>query len=132
MAKSELPTRYDHTNVEEKWYEKWESEQAFAPEYGEKRGLTNKKADPFCIVIPPPNVTGQLHVGHALNHTLQDVLTRWARKTGRPTLWLPGTDHAGIATQSRVEKELKEKENVTRHELGREKFLEKVWDWKHH
>ncbi len=94
-------------------------------------GAASVGAQPYCIVIPPPNITGQLHVGHALDHTIQDVLIRAARKRGRITLWLPGTDHAGIATQARVEKNLKE-EGLTRHDLGREKFVERVWEWKEH
>ncbi len=127
----ELSSKYDHTKIEEKWYIEWEKNQAFSPEFAKK--LKKKfKNPPYCIVIPPPNVTGQLHVGHALNMTIQDVLIRLARKLGYNTLWIPGTDHAGIATQSRVERELKEKEKLTRFDLGREKFLEKVWEWKHH
>ncbi len=127
----ELSSRYDHKTVEEKWYKEWEKEKAFSPEYILKFKKNYKKPS-YCIVIPPPNVTGQLHVGHALNMTIQDVLIRLARKLGYNTLWIPGTDHAGIATQSRVEKELKEKENLTRFDLGREKFLERVWHWKNH
>lgn len=129
--KKELSSRYNHLDVEEKWYQEWEKKQAFAPEYIKKL-QRNYSKPPYCIVIPPPNVTGQLHVGHALNMTIQDVLIRLARKLGYNTLWIPGTDHAGIATQSRVEKELKEKENLTRFDLGREKFLERVWQWKEH
>ncbi len=87
--------------------------------------------EPFTIVIPPPNVTGNLHIGHALDTTLQDILIRWKRMKGYDALWLPGTDHAGIATQARVEAHLRE-EGVSRHDLGREKFLEKVWEWKEH
>ncbi|MCK9927263.1 class I tRNA ligase family protein, partial [Frankia sp. Mgl5] len=85
---------------------------------------------PFTIVIPPPNVTGKLHLGHALDTTLQDIITRAKRMQGYSTLFLPGMDHAGIATQARVEATLRE-EGISRHELGREKFLEKVWEWKH-
>jgi valyl-tRNA synthetase len=129
--KKELSSRYNHLDVEEKWYQEWEKKQVFAPEYIKKLQRNYSKS-PYCIVIPPPNVTGQLHVGHALNMTIQDVLIRLARKLGYNTLWIPGTDHAGIATQSRVEKELKEKENLTRFDLGREKFLERVWQWKEH
>lgn len=129
--KKELSSRYNHLDVEEKWYKEWESKKAFAPEYIKELNKSYKK-QPYSIVIPPPNVTGQLHVGHALNMTIQDVLIRLARKLGYNTLWIPGTDHAGIATQSRVERELKEKENLTRFDLGREKFLERVWQWKEH
>lgn len=128
---AELPSRYSHTETEARWQELWERFGAFSPEFAEKAGLP-QTGDPYCIVIPPPNVTGQLHVGHALNNTIQDVLIRTARKMGRPTLWVPGVDHAGIATQARVEKDLKEKEGVSKHELGREEFLKRVWEWKHH
>lgn len=127
MAK-ELESRYNHENVESRWYQIWESEGLFNPD----NNPHTKDGEPFAIVIPPPNVTGQLHVGHALNSTVQDVLVRSARKRGRRTLWVPGTDHAGIATQARVEKDLIEKENKTRHDVGREKFLERVWQWKEH
>ena len=84
----------------------------------------------FCIVIPPPNVTGALHLGHAINNTLQDILTRWHRMNGFNTLWVPGIDHAGIATQAVVEKQLKEQENKTRHDVGREGLVERIWKWK--
>jgi valyl-tRNA synthetase len=84
---------------------------------------------PYSVILPPPNVTGQLHLGHALNHSIQDLLVRWKRMQGFNVLWMPGTDHAGIATQSVVERELK-KEGKTRHDLGREKFVERVWEWK--
>ena len=123
VAEMELQPRYEHKGVEEKWYRTWEESGAFRPEG------SNSEGPPFSIVIPPPNITGKLHVGHALNHTIQDVLIRTARKRGRRTLWIPGTDHAGIATQSRVERNLLEG-GETRHNLGREKFVEKVWEWK--
>ncbi|MCR9143633.1 MAG: valine--tRNA ligase [bacterium] len=125
----ELDSKYDHKSVEKKWLQVWEEAEAFRPEF---TAAENPDADqnPFCIVIPPPNVTGDLHVGHALDQTVQDVLTRTARKQGRSALWLPGMDHAGIAVQVRVEKNL-QAEGTNRHELGREKFLERVWDWKH-
>ena len=104
--------------------------------FGKETGAMRAEAVPgeprFSMVIPPPNVTGSLHMGHALDNTLQDVLARWKRMQGYHTLWLPGTDHAGIATQIKVEGHLREEEGVTRHELGREKFLEKVWAWKDH
>src|SRR5690606_11852500 len=87
-------------------------------------------AEPFSIVVPPPNVTGSLHMGHALNNTLQDVLTRYFRMKGRAVLWQPGTDHAGIATQMVVERQLMERQEPSRREMGREKFLERVWAWK--
>ena len=119
----ELQPRYTHKDIEDKWYKTWEESGVFRPEAAAAEG------EAFSIVIPPPNITGKLHVGHALNHTIQDVLTRAARKRGRRALWIPGTDHAGIATQSRVERNLLE-EGVTRHDIGREKFLERVWEWK--
>jgi valyl-tRNA synthetase len=122
----EIPKAYDPKEVEGRWYPIWESRHYFTPET-----KTNPRARIFSMVIPPPNVTGELHMGHALNHTLQDVLARWRRMTGDRVLWLPGTDHAGIATQKKVEDQLKD-EGVTRRELGREKFVERVWDWKAH
>ena len=124
----ELENKYNHTSAEKKWYKIWENSGSFSPDHLEE----NKEKPPFSIVIPPPNVTGQLHVGHALDSTIQDVLIRFARKRGFNTLWIPGTDHAGIATQSRVEKMLKEDENLTKFDLGREKFVERVWEWKKH
>ena len=113
---------YDPGNVESKWYEYWKGNNYFAP-----TGDYDKK--PFSIVMPPPNVTGSLHLGHALDNTIQDILSRWRRMQGYNTLWLPGTDHAGIATQARVEEALSQ-EGLNRHDLGREKFLERVWEWK--
>ena len=118
-----LPSVYEPQMVESKWYEYWKSNGFFAP----SDDYTKK---PFSIVMPPPNVTGSLHLGHALDNTLQDILTRWRRMQGYNTLWLPGTDHAGIATQAKVEESLA-KEGLSKHDLGREKFLEKVWEWKH-
>ncbi len=118
----EMPKRFDPTAFEDKWYTKWEENKAFKPE-------SCRGEDPFCIVIPPPNVTGKLHIGHALQFTLQDLFTRWRRMQGRKTLWLPGTDHAGIATQVMVERQLAS-ENLDRHTLGREAFLERMWQWK--
>ncbi len=122
MLKKDLPATYDPSAVEGKWYRYWEENNFFHSE-------VNAEQEPFCIVMPPPNVTGQLHMGHALDNTLQDILTRWRRMQGYNTLWLPGTDHAGIATQARVEEELA-KEGKSRHELGREEFLKRVWVWK--
>lgn len=119
---TELPSKYDPLKVEGDWYRYWLEQDYFRAEVDPER-------DPYCIVIPPPNVTGKLHIGHALNNTLQDILIRWRRMQGYATLWQPGTDHAGIATQAVVERELA-KEGKSRHELGREKFLEKVWEWK--
>ena len=117
-----LDKKYDPIALEKPIYEKWEATGCF--EAKSKEG-----ARPFVIMMPPPNVTGSLHMGHALNYTLQDVLIRYNRMLGRDTLWLPGTDHAGIATQSVVEKQM-DAEGLSRHDLGREKFLERVWEWK--
>jgi|Deesub1362B_J571_1020462.scaffolds.fasta_scaffold00010_64 valyl-tRNA synthetase len=116
-----LPKVYNPTD-EMKWYELWEREGYFRPEI-------NPEGKPYCIVIPPPNVTGSLHMGHALNVTLQDILIRWKRMQGYRTLWVPGTDHAGIATQNVVEREIA-KEGLDRYTLGREAFIERVWRWK--
>ena len=119
----ELPKVYDPRDVESRIYQMWMDGGCFKAEPD-----PNKK--PFSIVMPPPNVTGQLHMGHALDCTLQDILTRFKRMQGYDALWLPGTDHAGIATQIKVEEELRTKEGMTRYDLGREKFLERVWAWK--
>jgi valyl-tRNA synthetase len=119
---TELAKAYDPKGVEEKWYAFWE-------EKGYFRGPTGAPGDPFCIVIPPPNVTGVLHMGHAFEGSIHDVLVRRARMSGRPTLWLPGTDHAGIGTQVVIEQRLAQ-EGLSRHDLGREKFLERTWAWK--
>nr|HPG71772.1 class I tRNA ligase family protein [Syntrophales bacterium] len=117
-----LPKTYESKDVEAKWYEHWLKNRYFHAQDTSDR-------PPFCIVIPPPNVTGMLHMGHALNNTLQDIMTRYRRMQGYNALWMPGTDHAGIATQNVVEQELA-KEGKTRHDLGREKFIERVWTWK--
>ncbi len=122
MAEELLTKVYDPSETESKWYSVWES-----------RGYFTSKIDPnkepFTIVIPPPNVTGSLHMGHALNNTIQDVIIRRRRMLGQATLWLPGTDHAGIATQNKVEQQL-EKEGLTRQDVGRDEFIERVWKWK--
>jgi len=118
-----LDKGYEPGNVEKKWYAVWEQEQRFA-------AADTSTLPSYSIVIPPPNVTGVLHMGHALNNTMQDVLCRYRRQKGDNVLWMPGTDHAGIATQNVVERQLAE-EGLTRHEVGREKFIEKVWEWKH-
>jgi len=120
--RQDIPTRYDPAAIEERIYAEWEGSGMFHAETG-----TGK--NPYCIVIPPPNVTGILHMGHALNNTIQDILIRWKRMQGYETLWMPGTDHAGIATQNVVERALAG-EGSSRVDLGREKFLEKVWQWK--
>jgi valyl-tRNA synthetase len=116
---------YDPADIERRMSAAWEEAQAFAAGRPERRG-----AKPYAIVIPPPNVTGSLHMGHALNNTLQDVLCRFWRMRGRDVLWQPGTDHAGIATQMVVERQLMERQQPSRRAMGREKFLERVWDWK--
>ncbi|HEY4499761.1 MAG TPA: class I tRNA ligase family protein, partial [Candidatus Paceibacterota bacterium] len=123
MAK-ELSSAYDPQQHEDRIYKLWEESGYFNPD-----NLPGIRAKTFTITIPPPNVTGSLHMGHALNATIQDILIRQKRMQGYKTLWIPGTDHAGIATQNVVEKDLK-KQGITRHDLGREKFLEKVWEWK--
>ena len=120
----DLDKAYNPKQVEDKIYELWLSSGFFNPD---KLPKDHKK--PYTIVIPPPNVTGNLHMGHALNVTVQDVLIRWKRMSGFKTLWLPGTDHAGIATQNVVEKKLK-KEGKTRFDLGREEFIKEIWKWK--
>ena len=103
----------------------------WAPEHGRANGLAGEPRDGvFSMVIPPPNVTGKLHIGHALTNAVEDALTRWHRMRGQMTLWTPGCDHAGIATQMVVEKMLMKTEGVSRHDLGREAFIEKVWEWK--
>ena len=119
----ELPKVYDPGTVEKRIYDMWQSHGCF-------KGVIDPDKKPFSIVMPPPNVTGQLHMGHALDSTLQDILIRYKRMQGYAAMWLPGTDHAGIATQIKVEEELRVKEGLTRYDLGREKFLERVWDWK--
>jgi valyl-tRNA synthetase len=109
--------------VEARWYQQWEQQGYFTP---------SGEGDSYCIMIPPPNVTGSLHMGHAFQHTIMDTLTRYHRMKGRNTLWQVGTDHAGIATQMIVERKLAAEDNKTRHDLGRDKFIEKVWEWKEH
>jgi valyl-tRNA synthetase len=120
---TELPKIYDPKAAQEKWL-------AFWNEKGYFHADPAQPGESYCIVIPPPNVTGALHMGHALNNTLQDVLIRWRRMQGRNTLWMPGTDHAGIATQAVVERLIFQTEKKTRHDLGREKLVEKIWEWK--
>ncbi len=118
----ELEKQYNPHGAEDRIYKMWTDGGYFIP--------TGKKGKPYSIVIPPPNVTGQLHMGHALDETLQDILIRYKRLSGYDALWVPGTDHAGIATQIKVEENLRKEEGLTRYDLGREKFLERVWDWK--
>src|SRR3990170_3886449 len=120
-----LDKTYQPQKIEGAIYRAWEEANAFAAGRPERA-----HAKPFAIVIPPPNVTGSLHMGHALNNTLQDVLVRFERMRGRDVLWQPGTDHAGIATQMVVERQLIERQQPGRRDMGREKFLERVWEWK--
>src|SRR4030043_2293098 len=122
MDVNNLPTRYDPASTEDKWYKFWEENNLFAAK-------VNPAKNPFSIVIPPPNVTGILHMGPALNNTIQDILIRYQRMKGREALWMPGTDHAGIATQNVVEKSIA-KEGLKRQDLGREKLIERVWQWR--
>ncbi len=122
MGSNLLAKGYEPHDVEKKWYRYWEEEGLFD-------ALEENQAQPYAIVIPPPNVTGVLHMGHALNVTLQDILCRYRRSRGDNVLWMPGTDHAGIATQNVVERKLAE-EKTDRHALGREKFIEAVWEWR--
>lgn len=119
----ELPKNYDHIEAQRRWYAFWEEKGYFHSE-------PDSSKKPYTIVIPPPNVTGALHLGHALNNTLQDILIRMKRMQGFNTLWMPGTDHAGIATQAIVERRLLEEENLTRHDLGREALVARIWKWK--
>lgn len=118
-----LPNRFDHAEAQSRIYAWWEEKGCFEAQ-------PDADGKPFTIVIPPPNVTGALHLGHALNNTLQDILIRMKRMQGFNTLWMPGTDHAGIATQAVVEKRLREEQGLTRHDLGREKLVERIWEWK--
>ena len=121
-CRRELSSRYKPVDVEKKWYARWEGSGSFTAECSSSK-------ESFTIMIPPPNVTGMLHLGHVLNNTIQDILIRHKRMRGYEALWLPGTDHAGIATQNVVEKDIA-KEGLTRYDLGREKFMERVWEWK--
>ena len=122
MEREDMPKAYEPKETEQKWYRYWEEKGLFRAE-----AISGKK--PFCIVIPPPNVTGSLHMGHALNNTLQDILCRYKRMKGFNVLWQPGTDHAGIATQNVVERDLASK-GSDRHAVGRDRFIELVWEWK--
>lgn len=122
-SQDELPKQYDHQGTQQRWYSFWKSKGYFHAEVDTSR-------EPFVIVMPPPNVTGALHLGHALNNTLQDILVRFKRMQGYNTLWMPGTDHAGIATQAVVERRLIEQEGKTRHDLGRDELVRRIWLWK--
>ncbi|MCB1475236.1 MAG: class I tRNA ligase family protein, partial [Rhodobiaceae bacterium] len=120
-----LDKAYDPASVEQRIYARWEGEGAFRAGAGAR-----PDGDNYCIVIPPPNVTGSLHMGHALNNTLQDILVRYKRMLGLNVLWQPGTDHAGIATQMVVERQLMERQQPDRRALGREEFVRRIWEWK--
>ena len=122
MGKELMAKGYEPGEVEDKWYKYWEENNLF-------KAKARSDKDPYCIVIPPPNVTGTLHMGHALNNSLQDILCRYKRMKGCNVLWQPGTDHAGIATQNVVEKDLASK-GTDRHAVGRDKFVELVWEWR--
>src|SRR5579883_3623899 len=123
MSTPDLPKQYDPQDAQRRGYALWLEQGYFHADPASGK-------PPYCIVIPPPNVTGALHLGHALNNTLQDVLIRWRRMQGYDALWMPGTDHAGIATQAVVEKRLLEEEKKTRHDLGRAALVERIWAWK--
>lgn len=125
-----MPDSYSPKYVEAAWYEWWEKEGFFKPEYGGRNIKENNPKGRFVMVIPPPNVTGALHLGHALTNAVEDAITRWHRMSGRTTLWVPGCDHAGIATQVVVEKKLWREEQKTRHDVGRDEFIKKIWKWK--
>ncbi|MFN3333567.1 MAG: class I tRNA ligase family protein, partial [Caldilinea sp.] len=124
-----MPKTYDPHLAEERLYEWWERQGFFRPEQQIASGLADPARRPFVISMPPPNVTGALHLGHAITSSIEDMLIRYHRMLGDPTLWVPGTDHAGIATQNVVERQL-EKQGITRHDLGRERFVDEVWGWK--
>ena len=123
MSELSLPKQYDPKDAQNRFYEFWVEKGYFHADPASSRPA-------YCIVIPPPNVTGALHMGHALNNTVQDILIRWRRMQGYEVLWMPGTDHAGIATQAVVEKRLLEEEKKTRHDLGREALVQRIWAWK--
>jgi valyl-tRNA synthetase len=121
QGSEEIAKAYNPKEVEAKWYRFWQERGYFTPRI-------EKDKQPFVIIMPPPNVTGELHLGHALTAAIEDSLIRWHRMRGEPTLWLPGVDHAGIAGQNVVE-QLLAREGLTRHDLGRERFLERMWQW---
>ena len=123
MSDSVIPAQYQHEQVEDKWYQYWESHRYFHSE-------VDTKKKPFTVVIPPPNVTGVLHMGHMLNNTIQDVLVRKARMDGYNACWVPGTDHASIATEAKVVRKLRE-EGIKKSDLSRDAFMEHSWEWTH-
>ena len=120
-TQSEIPKAYEPGRIEKKWYDFWLKKSYFPP-------IIDSRKKPFVIIMPPTNVTGELHLGHALTATLEDIMVRWRRMKGDPTLWLPGTDHAGIATQVVVERQLAQ-QGQTKEEIGREKFTKLTWEW---
>src|SRR5574339_141353 len=131
MSKQELPRAYDFKSTEPRIYEMWEKGGYFQPHNDPNKPDFDPTVEPFVIAIPPPNVTGELHVGHAMFVSIEDLMIRYHRMKGFSTLWIPGSDHAGIATQLMVERDLLKNEEVTREELGREEFLKRTWEWKH-
>jgi valyl-tRNA synthetase len=131
MTKQELPKAYDFKSTEPRIYAMWEAGGYFKPHNDPNKPGFDPNVKPFVITIPPPNVTGELHIGHAMFVSVEDLMTRYHRMKGYSTLWVPGTDHAGIATQLMVERELLKTEEVTREEIGREEFLKRTWEWKH-
>jgi valyl-tRNA synthetase len=130
MTEYQLPKAYDFKTTEPRIYEMWEKGGYFKPSNDPNKPGFDPTRKPFVISIPPPNVTGELHLGHVIFVAMEDLMIRYQRMKGVPTLWVPGTDHAGIATQLQVEKDLLRTEEVTREELGREQFVERVWSWK--
>ncbi len=130
MTKHELPKAYDFKSTEPCVYVLWETGGYFKPWNDPNKKGFDPNIKPFVISIPPPNVTGELHLGHAMFVSVEDLMTRYHRMKGIPTLWVPGSDHAGIATQLMVERHLLKTEEVTREELGREEFIKRTWDWK--
>jgi valyl-tRNA synthetase len=130
LAADELPKQYDHLQAQQRWYGFWQSRGYFDSDPDPLPPGDPRRRKPFTMVIPPPNVTGALHLGHALNNTLQDILIRFHRMLGDNTLWMPGTDHAGIATQAVVERRLLEEQKLSRHDLGREALVARIWEWK--
>src|ERR1051325_6807205 len=123
---SEIPKAYEPQAVEARWYQYWLDHRCFTAD----PGRASAKRAPYSVVIPPPNVTGMLHMGHVLNNTIQDILARKARMDGKEVLWLPGTDHAGIATEGMVAKQIWKEEKKSKQEIGREEFIKRVWQWK--
>src|SRR5512134_2007342 len=130
MTKHELPKTYDFKSTEPRIYEMWQAGGYFKPWNDPNKPGFDPSLKPFVISIPPPNVTGELHLGHAMFVSMEDLMIRYHRMKGIPTLWVPGTDHAGIATQLMVERDLLKNEEVTREELGREEFVKRTWEWK--